>query len=102
MAERRRDEPAPFDRDPPALTAPAARGHAPEIPEALGDGFLVRVADRTPRRLVSETEQHAHALRRRERHIEAGDALLALRDQAAAVARSHPIEDPRQRLAVHR
>ena len=70
MQKRRSRQPLPLNPPLAARAAPRDRHRVLEVPERVLDSVLVRVADRRLRPLVTDTEQHAHALRSRERHIE--------------------------------
>src|SRR5687768_16780685 len=56
--------------------ARAASRDALQVAQRLLDSLLVRQDDDAADPFIAEPEQHAHALRRRERAVEAGTALL--------------------------
>ena len=99
---------------PPRPTRPPASTSAPpwprrtaaaalEVAERLDDGPVVRRADRRAQLAVADPEQHAHALRRRERQIEPGDPDRARRaPQRRPVQRIQAGEHATQRVAVDR
>jgi hypothetical protein len=76
MPERRRHQPAPRHGMNAAGTTPRNRGMSLHVPERVRNRPVVRPLDRTTDPLVADAEQDAHALRRRERQVEAGDARL--------------------------
>lgn len=79
MPERRGHEPVTGLMND---TAPAAADLARlpfEVPEGLGNGVLVRVADTVRALTVADAEHQAHALRCPERQIESSDG--AMRDR---------------------
>src|SRR5688572_23161353 len=78
VAERRGHE--AFAANADAAGGPAARhcGLPLEIAERVAHGCLMGEPDRPPQRLVSDSEQHAHALRRRERDVESGNPCASM------------------------
>ena len=81
MPKRSREKTRPVDRHEPVVTATPLRRRALEIPERVLDRAVMRGSDRPLHALVADAEQHAHALRRRERQIEAGHAIRTARRQ---------------------
>ncbi len=71
MPERRRHEPVARDRVHPGRPAPRHRRCALHVAQRIQHRPVVRVAQHRAQRVVADAEQHAHALRRRERQIKA-------------------------------
>jgi hypothetical protein len=69
MPEGRGDQPTSADRHCPAGTTPSHRGHALDIRERLEHCLIVRALNRGARLVIANAEQHAHALRSRERQV---------------------------------
>ena len=96
VAVRRRDE--PLAANPERAVAPPAREArlALDVSERLSDRALMRIRQRRGHGLVADREQHAHALRCRERQVERGDLCPPVlgaeplsRSWVAAVHRTH-------------
>ena len=99
MPESRRDQPVGRLDAGAALTPAHAGGGPLEIRERLGNRSVVAASHGLPNPLIAHAEEDAHALRRRERQVEAGNA-----HHARAVAERHAIgseaaKDPTQRFA---
>ena len=87
MPERRRDQPAARNHVDAARPAARHAGRPLDVAERLGDRPIVRVTDRAAQLVVADPEQHADALRRRERQVE---------------PRNPPVHDPPERRAAAR
>ena len=79
MPERRRHEPGRLLDDRAAVPAPNRRRRPLEIPDRLAHRDVVSRPNAPAQLVVAEPEQHADALRRRERQIEPGDPRAARR-----------------------
>jgi hypothetical protein len=77
MKKRGARNPARIDPATASSTATRDGERLVEVAESVGYGPLVRLADRCLHRRVADAEQDARALRRRERHVEAGHGAAA-------------------------
>jgi hypothetical protein len=73
VAERRGDEPSPAHQHRAAVPASRRARLALEVADRLRDSRLVRESDLPHDLGLADPEQHADALRRPEREVEAGD-----------------------------
>ena len=88
MPERRRKQPRPGHRLAPASAPSRDGGVALEVAEGGCHGAVMRTLHLGADAVVTDAEEHAHALRRREGHVEAGDTKRAAREQLAGHRRS--------------
>ena len=85
-------KPCPSIEIAPARAAPATRRDALQVAERVRDRLVVRHADRAPQRLVADAEQHAHALRRRERQSNPGTRARVRAAERAPLLGCSPVE----------
>ena len=87
MHERRGDQPSPGDAVDARGSAPRDRGLALDVAESVLNRPVVRGADRSAHAVIADAEQHAHALGRRERQIEAWHSRRCLAAERHAIRR---------------
>ena len=100
MPERRRDQPTPGHGMNATGTTPRHRGMPLDVAERIRNGAIVRAPDRTTHPIVTNAEQHAHALRSRERQVEARHATLRAPPEQLPGPRMRAVEDPPQRIVA--
>jgi hypothetical protein len=96
------DEPLDLLDDSAVVAASDGGRGSLQVPERVGDGGIVRRSDRLAHLAVAGPEQHAHALRRRKRHVERRDLQPRRRlPERLARPRVGPGQQPTQLLGVH-
>ena len=100
MHERRGDQPSPGDAVDARGSAPRDRGLALDVAERVLNRPVVRGADRSAHAVIADAEQHADALGRRERQIEAWHSRRCLAAERHAIRRVLAGQHALQLLAV--
>ena len=99
MHERGGDQPVSADADASGRTAPPHGGVALEVPERILDGGVVRSSDGATERTLADTEQHADALRGRERDVESRNSRGRVTAKRLAALRIAAVQHALKRFA---